>query len=379
MIDIEELLFRELQGTLTEAEKAQLDAWMAERPENREWASQLQQPATLTKKLRLYADHQQEAARQEAIRHLFPISHNIHWKRWWAAAAILILLAAGGYWYQQQQQPMAVKKMATVIAAGHNGAILTLANGNQLLLDTVRNGVIALQGGVTARVVNGTLRYEGNGSGEVYNTMSIPKGRLFQLSLPDGTTVWLNSASTIRYPIAFNGKERRVFISGEAYFEVAPNANQPFIVAINQQGVVKVLGTRFNVHAYDNEPAITTTLLDGAVQVNAAVTLQPGQQAIWQQGATATKLISHANIDKVMAWKNGLFDFDGASLPEVMRQLERWYDIEVVFEKPIPDITFGGKMTKGIPLNEMLEILKSFEGADLRFRMEGEHTLIVSQ
>jgi transmembrane sensor len=383
--DIEELLFRQLQGTLSMEEMAWLEAWKAQKPGNNDFAGQITNPAVLTEKLRLYATHQQDAARRQAIQHLFPQQRIIQLRKWWAAAAvIIILLATGGYLYIGQPHKYMAPGIAlqtTEIGPGKQGAMLTLANGTQLLLDTVKNGVIALQGGVTAKIVNGSLHYEGRGIGTLYNTMSTPKGRLFQLTLPDGTQVWLNSASSIRYPVTFNDMQRKVEITGEAYFEVTADPERPFVVDINKKGTLTVLGTHFNVNAYDNEPEVAATLLEGEIQVkrlNAAVTLKPGQQAVWQPDAEI-KLVSSANISKVMAWKNGLFEFEGASLQEVMRQLERWYDIEVVFEKPIPDIRFGGKMTRGITLNEMLDILKGFEGADLKFRMEGNRRLVVSQ
>jgi ferric-dicitrate binding protein FerR (iron transport regulator) len=382
--DIEELLFRQLQGTLSKEETARLEAWKAQRPENNDFATQLTEPARLTEKLRLYADHQQEAARREAIRHLFPQQRTISLRRWWAAAAVLLLLVGTGYLYiRQSRKPDAtgIAMQTAEIGPGRQGAMLTLANGSQLLLDTIKNGVIALQGGVTVKIVKGSLQYIGRGSGTLYNTMSTPKGRIFQLLLPDGTQVWLNSASSIRYPIAFNDTQRKVEITGEVYFEVAADQEKPFVVDINKKGTVTVLGTHFNVNAYDNEQQVAATLLEGAIQVkrlDAALTLKPGQQAVWQPDA-GIKLVNDPNISKVMAWKNGLFNFEGASLEEVMRQLERWYDIEVVFEKPVPDIRFGGKMTRGITLNEMLDILKGFEGADLKFRMEGTRRLVVSQ
>ncbi|SFW84342.1 FecR family protein [Chitinophaga sancti] len=371
--DIEDLLFKQLQGTLLPEEAAYLEAWKAEKPGNTDFFNQLTSPASLTKKLRTFADNDIEAARKEALSHLFPTRHLYKW--WAAAAAIALLLTTGAYLFYKQPSPTVITQ--TIIAPGHPGAILTLANGSQVQLDTLQNGVIALQGGVRARIVNGSLHYEGKPAGTLYNKMSTPKGRTFQLTLPDGTNIWLNSGSAVRYPIAFNGPDRKVEISGEAYFEVAADPEKPFLVSVANKTTLTVLGTHFNVNAYDNEQAITTTLLEGAIQVKNTI-LKPGQQALLRPD-NQLQLLQTPDINKVMAWKNGLFDFEGASLREVMRQLERWYDIEVVFEGPVPDIRFGGKMTRGIPLNEVLEILKGFEGADFKFHMEGNKRLIISR
>lgn len=372
--DIEELLFKQLQGTLLPEEAAYLEAWKAAKPGHADLFNQLTNPSSLTEKLRLFADNDLDTARQQAISHLFPQRHIY---KWWAAAAaaIALLITVGGYLLYKPSQQAVISQ--TIVAPGHPGAILTLANGTQVQLDTIRNGVIALQGGVSAKIVNGILHYEGKPAGTLYNKMSTPKGRTFQLTLPDGTSIWLNSESSVRYPVAFTGQNRMVEITGEAYFEVAADPEKPFLVSVANKTTLTVLGTHFNVNAYDNEQAITTTLLEGAIQVKNTI-LKPGQQAILQADNNLQMVLS-PDLTKVMAWKNGLFDFEGASLQEVMRQLERWYDIEVVFEEPVPDIRFGGKMTRGIPLNEVLEILKGFEGADFTFHMEGNKRLIISE
>lgn len=307
--------------------------------------------------------------------------------------AILLLVALGAVYFLYNRNntksvPIAVQYKGDV-APGHNGAVLHLSDGSTVVLDSAANGTVALQGDIQAVKINGGLKYVGKTSEAIYNTITTDKGRQWQLQLPDGSKVWLNAASSIRYPLGFTGKERMVEITGEAYFEVKHNDRQPFIVRVNNKAEVQVMGTHFNVNAYDNESHIATTLLEGRVQVkrldvgnaHASVTLQPGQQAEWKENSLpgGINLVKSADIDKIMAWKNGLFNFEGASLEEVMRQLERWYDIDVVFEKPKTDIRFGGKMTKGITLNEMLEILKGFEGSDLKFRLEGKRKLVVSQ
>jgi len=330
---------------------------------------------------------------------------------WIAAASILLILSVGTYFLtkrttSQQQQVAASYK----ILPGKDGAILTLADGSQVLLDSIQNGVIAQQAGATAKIVNGTLIYEGgNGNEVVYNVMSTPKARQFHVVLPDGTHAWLNSASSIRYPTAFTGDERKVTITGEVYFEVAHNAKMPFRLNVNNQAQIEVLGTHFNVKAYNDEPVINTTLLEGSIAITLSpgqktskqaaknkLILKPGQQAqilvdqnklqlnadafaakkANQETQPGLKMVDNTDIDKVMAWKNGVFDFNDINFQDAMAQLERWYDIEVVYEKGIPaDVELNGKMTKDITLNELVTILGKI---GLKCRLEGRKLLIQS-
>lgn len=300
-------------------------------------------------------------------------------RRIMAAASVILLLVAGAYLWTSNKKDTSPATVATIITPGKAGAILTLADGSQVVLDSLANGVIAKQNGARVVLTNGQLAYDPteNSNGEiVFNTIATPKGRQFQVTLPDGTQVWLNAASSIRYPTAFSGEERKVEVTGEAYFEVAKNTNMPFRVSVNNKAEIKVLGTHFNVNAYENEKAIATTLLEGSVRVAATepgnVILQPGQQA--QIENASIKIIKNANTDKAIAWKNGLFYFDGASLAEIMRQLERWYDIEVVYEKGIPDIEFEGEMTKDVSLDGLLVMLGKTE---IHFRIEGRKLIVL--
>lgn len=298
-------------------------------------------------------------------------------RKWGWAAAAALLLAGGAYLWKPatKQTPMVVQ--STDIQPGTNGAILTLSDGSQVALDSIYSGTVNLQNGSVAKVSGNKLVYGNNGKVNTYNTMSTPNGRQFQLELPDGTKVWLNSASSIHYPTTFSGTERKVDITGEAYFEVARDADRPFKINVNNKAEVEVLGTDFNVNAYDNESTINTTLLEGSVRMlqrgHQGLVMKPGQQAQMKPGEI--KIIDDANMEKAVAWKDGLFNFNGAKLDEVMRQLERWYDINVIYEKGVPDIELAGKMTRGVSLQGLLIVLKEL---GVQCKLEGRTLIILS-
>ena len=307
--------------------------------------------------------------------------------RYAAAAAVLIAVATGVFlWRSDSTAVSRARPVISDIAPGHNGAILTLANGSQVLLDTIKNGVVALQGGAVATIVNGALRYEGNGTAAVYNTITTPKGRLFEVTLPDGSHVWLNAASQLRFPTAFTGNHREVEVRGEAYFDIVPDKDKPFFARVADIGMIEVLGTGFNINTHKTTTAIT--LINGSVRVkNTAdtqapmqrngVVLTPGQQALMAGGANTADtdiLVRSADTEKVLAWKNGLFQFDNASLTEVMDELKLWYNIEVVYEKNIPDIYFGGKMSRDLSLSGLL---RGLNASEVHFRIEEEGRRLV--
>lgn len=331
--------------------------------------------------------------------------------RYWIAAASVLLLLIGVYFlYDHAQQRAASREkdgMLADIDPGKEGAVLTLANGSRVVLDSLGNGVIATQNGSQVSLHNGQLVYAAAGdAGQdvAYNIMTTPKGRQFSLRLPDGTKVWLNAASSLRYPTQFYGAERRVEVSGEAYFEVVKNENQPFYVRINNQAEVRVLGTSFNVNAYSDASDILTTLVEGSVKINAlqqgntatggstriasakekvkpGVVLKPGQQAqignsqrVANDAGGEIKVMNNVDMEKVIAWKEGVFNFNGTGIEEVMRQLSRWYDIEVIYEGEIPAITFFGKMSRNIKL---AGLLKALEESEVHFRIEEGRKLVV--
>ncbi|HEY8897234.1 MAG TPA: FecR domain-containing protein [Niastella sp.] len=308
------------------------------------------------------------------------------WMRMAAAASILLILAAAAYWLVRTRETnLPVTPVATIkdISPGGNKAVLTLADNSTIILDSAANGQLAQQG--NANIIkqgDGQLIYKplsAEHSPIAFNTLRTPRGGQYQLVLPDGSKVWLNAASAITYPTAFEGNERTITIDGEAYLEVAHDALKPFKVQANG-AEVKVLGTHFNVHAYKDEP-IKTTLIEGRVKVvdhesvngkENPVFLKPGEQAV-MKGQALT--IDHSpDIEEVLAWKNGLFRFNNADIETVMKQVERWYDVDVVYEGPKPDGHFRGKVPRNVMASEMLKII---EASGVKCKIENKKIIIM--
>lgn len=300
---------------------------------------------------------------------------------WKVAAAVLLLLSAGGgfYWLQSAKKPQLAEKVAT-IEPGGDKATLTLADGTVVNLDSAGTGVLSVQGNSKVeKTTHGQIVYKHNDAtaGTVaYNVLRTPRGGQYKITLPDGTNVWLNANSSISYPTAFTGKERNVSITGEAYFEVAGEANRPFTVKVNQMEVL-VLGTHFNINAYADESTINTTLLEGAVLVragDAAKLLMPGKQS--RVNAAGDKVIDVRRVDvnNAIAWKNGYFSFDDADIPTVMRQLSRWYNIEVRYNDKVPEGTFTGEIGRSLTQEQLLKVLSQ---ARINFKVEDGRRIII--
>ncbi|NML36901.1 FecR family protein [Chitinophaga sp. G-6-1-13] len=308
-------------------------------------------------------------------------------RRWMypAAAAVIlaVVLVTAAFWRSRgPQPPLADHPAAPVheVMPGGNKAMLTLADGSTITLDSAGNGALAQQGNVqVVQVNNGQLAYQASGShaaGAVqYNTLAIPRGGQFRVTLPDGTNVWINAASTLRYPTAFSGTDRTVELTGEAYFEVAKMPEKPFHVKVRNMDV-QVLGTHFNVMAYTEETSVQTTLLEGAVKVHTAgaeTALRPGQQLRMEQTGQLS-VVNHADLDEIIAWKNGYFQFNHEKLPGVMRQIARWYDVDIAYEGNIPDREFGGKISRNSSIEEVLRIL---ELSKIHFRIEKKKIIVI--
>ena len=278
----------------------------------------------------------------------------------WAAAAAILALVAGAYvWLQRPAKHPATPSLIANVIPGANKAVLTLSDGSKVTLDSAGSRVIQ-QGTTAIRQKGGQLKYDAPHSAAAvqYNTLTTPRGGQFQVTLPDGTQVWLNAASTLHYPTAFTGSERLVEVAGEAYFEVANNASQPF--KVKTKGVeVTVLGTSFNVNAYADEPTIQTTLLKGSVKLSASnnqVLLKPGQQATL---ATDNGFnINEVNPNDAIAWKNGYFLFKNERIESVMRTIARWYDVDVTYQGDVKQQRLGGTVSRYEELEDLLRTIE---------------------
>lgn len=393
-----DILDKYVNGTATQQEEELLFAYYNSFQQNEVWNEELAGPSQVMETT-LLQRLQQSIRDQEAVGEME--YHSTPVRRLWpgiaAAAAVIIMLSATTWYFLMRTPKTEVAKTddtrtveERIAAAGHNKAYLTLGNRSTIMLDSSVNGKLAQQGAATIiKENNGLLTYkispEKPTEEVLVNTLTTPRGGQYQLVLPDGSKVWLNAASSIRYPTVFTGNERIVEIKGEAYFEVAkiPSASggkKPFQVYISsakgiREGVVEVLGTHFNVNAYDDEQQVKTTLLEGSVKVTkdaASAILKPGQQASLSQ-SSHTIPVQTINADQVIAWKNGMFSFKGADVYTVMRQIARWYDVQVVLEDEIKE-KFFIEINRNTDIASMLKILEATGSG--HFRMEGKKVVV---
>jgi transmembrane sensor len=360
--------------------------------------------ATIKQGIDQYIDSQIDRGINRSVRKKPVI--NIYLRRVAVAAAVLVLLGAGYYYFfysnrvksASSPENQVVAKAKDVPAPKNNRATITLGNGQKLFLDSASNGVLATQGTTNIKkITNGQLSYVNasaltNGRGEnksgemVYNTLFNPRGsKIIDITLSDGTRVWLNAESSLKYPVAFSGKERSVEIIGEAYFEVKHDAAKAFRVK-TKNSLIEDIGTAFNVNAYADEETEKTTLIQGAVEVFTAtgkstaignaglMRLSPGQQALVEAAAGEITLAKSVDLDAVIAWKNNNFEFAGEDIQGVMRQLSRWYDIDATYEGKIPAGHFSGIVSRGSNISQVLKIM---EAADIKFRIEGKKLIVL--
>lgn len=305
------------------------------------------------------------------------------------AAAVLVAVTMAGYliFHYTHKAPALAdrpgKNKPVDIAPGRERATLTLGDGSSINLDSAAGGTLAKQGNtIITKLAGGQVKYAAGAGEGMMNLMRTPRGGRYRLTLPDGTEVWLNAASSIAYPSSFTGSRRIVTVTGEVYLEVAKDKARPFEVRIGPgpgSPAVEVLGTSFNINAYPDEGVIRTTLLEGGVKVTAggaASLLHPGEQARTGAGAGPgeVQVVRNVDVEQVMAWKNGLFNFEGASLESVLRQLARWYDLEIVYAIRPPLRKFGGEISMDLNLSQVLKLLDKME---VKYELDGKKLILM--
>jgi len=371
--DFQGLIRKYIDGTASKAEKRLLEEYYKR----------------LSGNINPLPAEEEETLRKEILSNIFekagisevPIKRIAWWS--WAAAAVVIIAISGSYFlFFNKTNSEIAKRVAQVnkpdVAPGGTKAILTLSGGHQVILGSMARDTILTEGAAIVANANGRLAYNSGTAptGEiVYNTLATPRGGQYQLTLPDGSQVWLNSESSIKYPTAFIGNDRKVEITGEVYFEVTKDKAKPFKVKLNEMEV-EVLGTHFNVNGYSDETSVKTTLLEGSVKITKGEEteiLRPGEQGILENNQiTKTKDI---DLDKIMAWKNGWFEFDQTGLTTIMRQVSRWYDVDITYEGNLRDDKFGGRISKNLPLSDILKSLEA-NGNGVKFKLEGKKLIV---
>ncbi|MBX2921651.1 MAG: FecR domain-containing protein [Chitinophagaceae bacterium] len=386
---IEALIIKYLKAELTEEESRLLNAWRQESPENENLFTELTNDIRLTEEFNAFLDIDQEKGSQKLRANISKEEKRqpVYRRRlyWGAAASVLLLI--GSYWaYRSLTHPRiehieAVAQVTDIAAPDASNAVLTLANGEKIILDSAHNGVMATQGQMhLIKSADGQIEYKTSGTETEktpsFNMLENPRGsKIVSITLADGTKIWLNSESTLRYPTYFSGKERKVQITGEAYLEVAHNAKQPFIV-VKENTEVTVLGTRFNINTYEEESSLKITLLEGKVSVKhneRSALLKPGQQAVITRGEEKIDVSDDIDAGDAIAWLNGQFVLDGTRLTSLMNQISRWYNVEVVYKTNIANKAFGGSIDRNVPLSRMLEALRENE---VNCRLEGGKIII---
>jgi transmembrane sensor len=406
--NIGKLIGKYLRQELTEEEQKQLNEWINESDDNKtlfekwtdtqelmrnisDWERLEKGKQDIWQKMDVGADEKKPSSRLL----------NFQWWKYAAAAAIILFVSLGAYlWYKDNNRNEKVAKTDTPqvpvtndVKPGQFKAKLTLADGTIIVLDSAKNGTLVQEGGTNIVNKDGKLVYEKGGQSNkvLYNILSTSKAQTYATVLSDGTKVWLNSESSIHYPVAFNGDVRKVEITGEAYFEVAAsigkNGKRPFIVSVNGMEI-EVLGTHFNVNGYADEPAMKTTLLEGKVKVRSVTTneqtiLAPGEQAILpfvsaqdklaQDGKAKLDKTKDVDVDAEVAWRFGYFNFNNTDMKTLMRQLERWYDVKVEYQGEVPDVQSFGEIPRELSLSQVLSVLQR---KDVHFKMIGKKIIV---
>ncbi len=368
--DAQALLSKYYAGLCTEAEKALLAQWFHElKMDESSWLSEAE----------IETAHTEMWAAVQKGKDTSRVK-----KMWWpviaAAASVLFIVSVVSFFFLHKPPLQQVaQNRAADIAPGSNKAILTLSKGRQIILTGAKNGQLAIENNaVIHKTADGQVVYDNVSTGTseaVYNTISTPRGGQYRLTLADGTNVWLNAASSVKYPTAFTGNDRQVETTGEVYFEVAHDTGKPFKVNSNGQ-TITVLGTHFNVNAYSDEAAIRTTLLKGSVSVSAGLAytiIKPGEQSVLHHDKIS---VVTADIEDAIAWKNGMFRFTNESLESVMRMVSRWYDVDVVFEDAdVKDLPCNGITTRFDKVSKLLRMIELTKR--VHFKIEGKKIIVL--
>jgi transmembrane sensor len=370
--NIQDLLERYHRGECTAEEEVMLSLWFHKESISSKWEQNA-------------IDDEMAKSMKQAIdasidRHEQP--KRLSWYKYAAAAAIVMISlgAALFFNYQKNQRASSLEYADSYISPGEDKAILTLADGKEISLNDASVGKLASQSGISiTKSKTGQVIYTINkaitpvkDAKVEYNTITTPRGGQYVINLPDGTTVWLNAESSVKFPVSFiNLDERHVELKGEAYFEVAPDKDRPFKVLSNQQ-VVEVFGTHFNVMAYANEANVETTLLEGKVSVtyqSKEKFIKPGQQV--QLIAGEMKVLNNVDLEGTIAWKNKVFQFDNTDIDKVLRQIERWYNVDVQYAGPKPDVSFTGVIPMNVNVSKILRVME--QTCNVKFEIEGRN------
>jgi transmembrane sensor len=376
---IARLVFGFIQGTLTKKEHDELDDWVAESDENLELFERLTDEKNIEEAMKWMESVETEKSLQKRKEQ---ISFNRSKRRirfWQYAVAASIIIAAGILIYKYRDSNYEKKNNVVAtnsydIQPGSDKAILKIGNGKMIVLDNAKPDT-SINEQIKIFGEKGEVVYNNNGAGKEleYHELSIPRKGKYKLLLPDGTTVWLNSESSIRFPTAFIGKERKVFVTGETFFEVAKNKEKPFI-AVGGDLRVEALGTQFNINIYKNEHIASATLVEGSVLVSSSKNeniLKPGQQA--QITTNDFKVVETDAMDAI-AWKNDQFKFTNTPVDVIMRQIERWYDAETVWQDKV-DFHFNGTIDRSVPVSKLLHYME--KTGQVHFRIEGKKIIVM--
>lgn len=369
-----EILKKYQEGTCSEEEKALVESWYLKMTDESQ-TDDLEGADMDNAKKRIWKG----VLSERPIRK----QQKIIYTRVAVAATILMAIGLSFYFLTDQIAPPVIAPETVAyedkVEPGGNKAYLTLADGQKIDLDEIEEGaVLEQQGFKVVKRLDGELVYEitgttSDGMSSGNNTVETPIGGQYQVLLPDGTKVWLNSSSSLEYPIRFSATERKVKLTGEGYFEVASNREKPFRVVSGKQ-TIEVLGTKFNINTYKDESALKTTLLEGSVRVslgNASRILKPGEQAIVGEGIRVEKV----DTEQVIAWYKGDFYFDGAELKNIMRQIGRWYDVDIEYVNDVGNVRFGGSISRSKDIKEVLKVLSMTQGVN--FKLEGRRVMVM--